>query len=383
MANLFFVHTPMQLFMAQQIINQEGLKNNVMVYDYASFNAYYQVSYDLITIPEMWGKRVLNPVRLGWNMTKEKKHLIRSIKNIRKKVKELVKFVEDENTESIFLGDIKNSGYCLLAHIFFDKGIKVCFFEEGFSHYIWDVKQQSLPVRIKSIIIDAFIYYPLFRGFYENKVQFEDHNLNVIPQTVRYSLIPYYHEPFDKLIHTTLLLSPTLKIFLEDERKEIMKVGDIKNLVLFVNEDIKHFCSDINSKMEERLLKECVFKAVQKETLFLIKFHPAESKERREKVKKYFENNKISYFVVSGDKNIPVEYYLQMYKFNTIFAYAMAVSFYNGYLFHYTPIVRLLDGLYQICKEIGIEGLVKLEGLIKRLDTVQEKLQKENKEHVG
>ena len=377
MANLFFIHTPMQLFMAQQIINQEGLKDNVMVYDYAGANAYYQKTYDMICIPVMWKRRILNPVRLGWNMTREKRHFLKSIRDIRHKVKLLEKFVRNENAKALYLGDMLNGGYRILAHLFYPKGLTIGFFEEGFSHYTGRVAgKPKLPEIVKTILIDVFVYLPLYQGCYEYKAKIVDNDVNKIPQTVRYSLIPYYNEPFDRIVKSELLLSPILHEYLEKEKIEILKIKQDGELILFVNEDICHFAAGINNSIEEELLKESVFLKSKKESVFLIKFHPAESDERRKMVAKFFEDNNIKFFILSKGMNVPVEYYLQMYKFSRIFTYATAVSLYNGYLFPYTNTTRLLDDLLFICRRRGIDHTDRLAKIILRLDGIQETLKR-------
>ena len=54
MANLFFIHTPLQLMIAQMIIEQEKLKDNVMLCGYVDDNRHFLQLYDLIRIDEMW-----------------------------------------------------------------------------------------------------------------------------------------------------------------------------------------------------------------------------------------------------------------------------------------------------------------------------------------
>lgn len=384
MANIFFVHTPMQLFMAQQIINQEGLKDNVMVYDYAGFNSYYQDSYDLISIPESWSKCVLNPVRLKWNVTKEKRRFFSSVKEIRQKLKILENFVEDEKANTVYFGDILNCGYRVLAHLFHKKGLRIGFFEEGFSHYTGRVVGgPTFSEVVKTIMIDMLVYLPLYHDCFEYKARYIDNNINRIPQDVRYSLIPYYHEKFDKLVKPALILSPTLEEYMNRECAEINEIKQNGSIVLFVNEEIYHFVKGIDSSIEEQLLQECVFAKLPKNSVVLLKYHPSENEERKKQVADYFEKNGVKYYVLSKGLNVPVEYYLQMYSFYMIFTYATAVSLYNGYLFPHTHTIRLLDDLKRICEQHGIKDTKRLSGIISRLDGVQNIISKGIVSNVG
>lgn len=372
MANLFFIHTPMQLFMAQQIIHQERLKDNVMVYDYAGNNKHYIDAYKFIFISEMWSKRVINPVRLGWNMIKGN-GLIKDIREIRNSLDVIEAFVLDNDVKMIYMGDVLNRGYRLLAHIFYKRNIGIAFFEEGYSHYTgrYESWKKIFKDVLYAFILDGFIYYPRYHERLEYKVSVTDNNFNKIPQNVRYSLIPFYHESYDRLLKPTLLLSQVLQSYMEQELIKIKRAGGAGSLALFVNEEIKNFVKDVDAVIEEQLLKECVFHAVDAETLFLIKFHPAENVERRNQVKGMFDKNNIRYCILSEEINVPVEYYLQMLNFKRIFSYATAVTLYNGYLFPQTPTTRLLDDLVRICKEKQLPHLDKIEKLVNKLDFIQ------------
>ena len=60
MKNAFFIHTPLQLFVAQQIIRQEGLAGNILIYSYVEGNEHFLIIYDMIKIDEYWDKCVFN-----------------------------------------------------------------------------------------------------------------------------------------------------------------------------------------------------------------------------------------------------------------------------------------------------------------------------------
>ena len=74
MANLFFIHTPLELLIAQQIINQEKLTDNVMLCGYVGENKHFLDTYRLTIIPSMWMESVLMPDVAG-SAAIEKRHL--------------------------------------------------------------------------------------------------------------------------------------------------------------------------------------------------------------------------------------------------------------------------------------------------------------------
>ena len=52
--NIFFIQSPLQLLVAQQIINQEKLTVNVMIFGYIHQNRHFLDIYDLVRIDDMW-----------------------------------------------------------------------------------------------------------------------------------------------------------------------------------------------------------------------------------------------------------------------------------------------------------------------------------------
>ena len=55
MGNLFVVFTPLQLFVSQQIIRQEKLKNNVVILGWSS---QFSDAYEMMYIEELWDNKI-------------------------------------------------------------------------------------------------------------------------------------------------------------------------------------------------------------------------------------------------------------------------------------------------------------------------------------
>ena len=58
MGNLFFVFTPLQLFVAQQIIRQEELKDCILVESFVKDNRHFLEVYDMMLIKGLWKKKM-------------------------------------------------------------------------------------------------------------------------------------------------------------------------------------------------------------------------------------------------------------------------------------------------------------------------------------
>ena len=135
MANLFFIHTPLQLMIAQQIIRQESLQDNVMLYGYVDDNIHFLDIYDLTTIDELWNKKVAFPQVARWAII-SRHHLWRDCKRTLRNFRLLGKIIKKHDVDTLYIGDMWNNSCQLSAMAFHRKGLKICFYEEGNGHYI-------------------------------------------------------------------------------------------------------------------------------------------------------------------------------------------------------------------------------------------------------
>lgn len=64
MGNLFIVFTPLQLFVSQQIIRQENLKNNVVIFGW--YNTKFKDVFEMMYIAELWKDKYIIENIGGW-----------------------------------------------------------------------------------------------------------------------------------------------------------------------------------------------------------------------------------------------------------------------------------------------------------------------------
>lgn len=59
MSHLFVVFTPFQLFIAQQLVHQEQLKDCILIEAYVAGNPHFIEIYDMMEMEGMWKKNIL------------------------------------------------------------------------------------------------------------------------------------------------------------------------------------------------------------------------------------------------------------------------------------------------------------------------------------
>lgn len=369
--NLFLIHTPMQLFVAQQIIHQEGLDNNILLYGYVPGNKHFVDIYNLMIIPSMWKERIPRSIDVGWALV-DFTNFFSSIRSVKKNFRVIESFMQNKDVGALYLGDISNKGHQLLAKIFHGK-IKIVFFEEGSSHYMKSPVMppqniiQKIRVIFRTVLLDNILFKPMWGFSYTKEFFYEFIDKNKIPMDERYSIIPFYHESYDKRLIIRKLLSPDMEKYL---LSEIGPLTDLygKELYLFLSSPIY----EITSKNEIPLIGEVIndFAKTISGKFLLIKFHPRETESLRQMILENFASNNVRYKVISSSINIPVEYYLQTIHFSKIFAFASSSLLYNGYLYSETPIVRLDRLFLEKCRNNTIRYLPKIEKYCDNYDSM-------------
>lgn len=368
MANLFFIHTPVQIMTAQMIIKQEGLKNNIMLQGFIGNNFHFVEIYNLIMVPQMWNKIESFPSTASWGDI-SRKHLWRDCCKVKKNYKYFIKLIAQYNIDTIYFGDMKNMSCILGAMAFNKRGIRVCFFEEGAGHYVMNEsygKPGNFMNKIYALIIDAIYYKPVFGVRFAHIIYDKGFTLSVLPIFHRYSVVPFYTEDFDIPLTTELVVSDKTKRIINEETKKV--VSDKCRLLLTsplynngVDENIEPFVETIINEVRN----------LDSSIPLLIKFHPREYPEaKKEVVDKLVENNII--FVELGKQfNIPVEFYLKELDVVEIIHFFCSTAFYNGYLFPKTKFTSILPQYYQCCKEHGMTYLQPIENLLLQLKKIK------------
>lgn len=363
MPNLFFVHTPMQLLVSQQIIRQEKLKNNVMLYGYVDDNAHFLNIYDITIIDTQWDDTVLMPQVSSW-ADMSRKHLIRDCKKIVDNYKYIIGVIEKYQIDTVFLGDMANSCYQLASMCFHRLNLKVCFYEEGTSHYRNNIgvkKHRGIINYAFGALIDMFFYKPFLKVSYGRIVYSRGIDYSDIPMDARYSLVPFYHEPFDKLIIYQPLISEKLRIALQNEMCQ-----STDNCILLLTSPFYINGIDDNPLPYIKTIVDYA-KSLENNEMLHIKFHPRETQLVRGEILSQLEGSGVKYIQLGKEHTIPVEYYLQFLHYDKIVMFLCSTSFYNGYLFPKTQFVSILKEYYDNCKAIGSVEAKYLEPLLDKI----------------
>jgi|GEM_PF-2373997 hypothetical protein len=373
MANLFFVHTPLELLIAQQIINQEKLTDNVMLCGYVGGNKHFLDIYRLTIISSMWMERVLMPDVAGWAAI-EKRHLLKTALRAFRRYKEICSLLKVYRIDTLFLGDMNNFSCKFGSKLFKKKGYRIVFFEEGSSHYNFHIHPRKggyLLNKLLAIFFDCFYYLPIYHFRFATYCFMKDLPFSELPIDLRYSVVPYYHEDFDKQIRIERLFSNDLIQFLDSE---VSKFSDIESSILFMSQNIYESLGNLNLYLQ---VVEGYFSTLDNTSILFIKFHPREQEEERKAVIRIAEKYHLAFHILSAQMNIPVEYYLQYMKFKEIMTFFSSTAMYNGYLFPEMKFTFLLRPFYDLCKICNEKNISQLENLLSLLDSCQNK-QKQN-----
>lgn len=367
MANLFFIHTPLQLMIAQQIIRQENLHDNVMLCGYVDNNIHFLDIYDLTIIDELWSKRVAFPQVARWAII-SRRHLWRDCKRTYRNFRLLVKILKKHDVDSLYIGDMWNNSCQLAAMAFHRKGLKICFYEEGNGHYVLPFsygKSGSFADKVYAAVIDLLFYRPFIGVSYGYVHFWKGFTFADLSMDVRYSVVPFYHEPFDKLITVKPAISEKLEAYMQHE---VSDLGTSAGILLLTSPLYdwrgKRYDKDENAYV--RTIMESVKSSAQGSPIH-IKFHPRERDYVRKRILDELAAANINYVILGEKINIPVEYYLQYLHYDKIVYFFSSTSFYNGYLFPKTEFESILRAYYNNCKEVGSLDAMYLEPLLKEI----------------
>ena len=371
MSNLFFVHTPLSLIVAQQIIKMEGLQNNIMLLGYVGGNKHYLDICNILKIESMWNSIEIYPTIAGWAGI-SKRHILNDMVKALKNYRRIRSIIKRYNVDTLYLVDMNNYSTKFSSRLFSKQGLKICIFEEGASHYGFETHPQHLNIiinRILSFFVDIFYFLPIFhlwhaKWCFVNDLPFEGMHIDV-----RYSLRPhYYTEPYDKIIQAVSLLSPNI----EECINEDINGNDCNQSVIVMTTPLWQGVCD------EKLYLECIdnyCKRIDNKLRVFLKFHPSEVGEQRNHIQQVFERNNISVYPIGLKYNLPIEIYLQKVRFQTICTFYSSSRFYNGYLYPLTQYHSLLPDFYNMCKLSGnvkqdrLEALESFMAIDNRLDS--------------
>ena len=364
MANLFFIHTPLQLMIAQMIIEQEKLTDNVMLCGYVDDNRHFFQLYDMIRIEKMWKSIEQMEDVARWALFPRRKIFSAGFHTY-KRYCYIRRIIEKHHIDTLFLGDMWNISCQLAAMSFHKKGLKISFFEEGCGHYIKPInygKAGDIVDKIFAFFLDLFYFRPLYGVSYYCIHYFKGFTLLYLPMDVRYSVVPFYQEKCDKLLTVKPAISEKLAMYISSEIEHIGRCGDVLLLTSPLYEERY-------KKDEDAYVYTIInyFRSMNKKTSVHIKFHPREKEHIRKRILMEFAKADIDFIVLGSDMNIPAEYYLQYIHYKKVVVFLSSTSFYNGYLFPEVKFVYILEDYYNNCKAADSQSINWLKPLLKEI----------------
>lgn len=367
MANLFFIHTPLQLMIAQMIIEQEKLNDNVMLCGYVDNNIHFLDICDLTIIEKLWSKRIAFPQVARWAVI-SRRHLWRDCKRTFRNFRFLESIIKKHNVHSLYIGDMWNNSCQLAAMAFHRKGLKICFFEEGNGHYILPYnygKSGSYVDKVYAAIIDMLFYWPFIGVSYGYVHFWKGFTFSDLSMDVRYSVVPFYHEPFDKLLTVKPAITDKIEAYIRHEVSGL----EISASILLMTSPLYEWQGKKYDKDETAYVRTIVeyAKSSTMRSSIHIKFHPRERDYVRKKILEELAAANINYVILGKKINIPVEYYLQFMQYDTIVSFSSSTSFYNGYLFPKVKFESILEAYYNNCMAVGSESLKYIEDLLAQI----------------
>ena len=362
MGNLFFVFTPLQLFVSQQIIRQEELKNCVLVESFVKGNSHFLEVYDMMCIDELWTKKLEFKDFAKWNGDR-----VRSVGDILyayRNYKRINSILKDNNIGTIYLGEILNQACRFTNVVFHNKGYKIVYFEEGTSHYVDRPYNEdtSFSHKAKMFLLDTFYFLPFYGVKFAEWNSNPNKPYNSLPIDKRFSIIPYHNKSFDVRLKIEPMFSEKLKNFVCSNIKE----EEGEHRVMLMTDPMRELMPKDSLYLYFDTIKEAISQ-VQPEQFLYIKFHPREIESSRNKILEIAEQSGVRYKVLSDEVNICVEYYLQMFTFEKIFFFNAATYFYNGYAFPKMNFVKLMPIIYKKCQDAGLTNLKYMENMLRMI----------------
>ena len=347
MKALFFVYTPFQFFVAQQIVSQEKLRDSVAVVGYVGNNAHFLDIYEFMNLEKLWKKKYVMTDLPHWDgLTTRTLNDVRKAYSNYTKLKSIAK---DNNIDSIFISDHQNQSSRFAAIVFSHLGYRIAFYEEGLAHYVNRafVEDKSFRFKIKILLRDIFYYLPIYHvNFAKWRYQVNKPLDDTFPMDCRYSIIPIFKGEKEFTVTPIPVISDNVRDYIN----KIIKHSDDGSKVLILTDPLEEIYSEVERFGDLYLesIRESIEGYTDEVTVY-VKFHPREKQITCENIKKMLESMRRKYIILSENINLPVELFLQAMNFDKIFFYCTSTFAYNGFLFPKQEFVCLLPELNEKC----------------------------------
>lgn len=353
--NVFFVHTPFQILVAQNLIKKKKLENNLLVLSNTGVNAehYYSIFEEMI-IASFWCKKIiLGDLNKGiFSFSKP----FRTYNNISFFFKRTKEIISAKNIDSIYFGDINHPSYIFLAEFWSSKK-KIHFFEEGLSHYsipiIKKKFKKSFTVLIKKFITDKIVFKRFGIDNFSRYLQTTDDKVDFgFKIEKKFNILPVIENTYDEIVDFEILLpnesQDYLKIskdFVTSKTKKILYLSStstsyFNNPILDEVDLIVSFFKELNAKVDE--------------TIFLLKFHPKDSEMKKKNILKNLQINNIPFIRITS--NLPTEVFFEMLKIDYLLGYGSSSQLYYEMLNPNKPNLNLFHKINNKYKAKGLKN---------------------------
>lgn len=374
MANLFFIHTPFQLMVAQMIIDSEHLKDNIMIYGYVEgCDVEYKKIYDLIVLDDIWSKKIeIGDIGAWYGFSS--KNMFRHFLDSFRKFNTIKGILETNEVTDIYFGDINNLTNKFEACVFSNLGYRIHFFEEGTSHYCFyefSARRRNILFKFVSKIYDLIYCYPIFKIKFGHWLFVESMPFNLLPITTRFSILPFYKDEYDKL----LIISPRLSDKLNKEIKEVQNnitISSEKKAVLFL--DSVFYADDISFGIYIELIKEVLACEYNAGNEIYIKFHPRTTIKHQELLKKSLSSDNIEFNILSPNFSIPLEYLIGTLNINKIIDLFTSTIMYSSRLFDGIETQHIYKEFYERWLEASPKFTEYITQRIAHIESIRKKL---------
>lgn len=348
---LFFVHTPLQLFVAQQIICQEKYENVTFLLGTIGQNKAFYEAFDLM----LGGNAKCTIYRMdelaSWAHL-SRRHLLFDLYKTYIREKKIRSILEEEKIDMIYMGDMNNLS-CKFAALLYNRlGFKIGFYEEGASHYCWDQYPDNFPF-INSVLArltDCFFYKPIWHFsfgkymFFKSQLSFCD-----LPISKRYSILPKYDENFDVQLYVQPIKNKKLEEYI---KTDLSGFDEQCNVTLFLSEPVLEYGGN------ERICLDVIKDYLNADTetdCFLLKYHPRETEVMKKKIEELFVQTGKNYKILSPSVVLPVELYLLYLSPKNVALFLTSTFLYMKYLSPHTQIKFLIYDYALRCSQNGYD----------------------------
>jgi hypothetical protein len=339
--NYFFIHTPIQLIVAQGIIKLNDLKQNIVFFGHTGTNAekQYLVIQDILIEP-LW-QQVYQIGDLH-NYVPSLSHPSSFFK-VNRALNGLNNIIEKNKTTHLFFGDLNAIAYIIMIKHF--KVKKISFFEEGISHYNLGILQPKTNANV----LKGFAYNFLSK-YLISVNSISQYIFNKEPSSFDFEIYKRYNilnrtksESFDERLDLKAVLKKGVNTKFVEPFKAFKESG---TPVIFLSSTIRNIFDD--GVETDVIIIEKISKLFPSDSIF-IKFHPKDDIVLNKKVINIINERGINASELNIPSEVPMEILFDVIEPKALFGYGSSSQLYFSQFSKSTPnthVLELLDKGY-------------------------------------